>query len=665
LSSAPPTTGFLERLKERKLVQWALAYAAGAWLIMQIVDVLGDRWSWSMFVQRSVDIALVVGFVGVLVLAWYHGEQGRQRASGPELLILAMLFFLGALGVRLLGPAQSPSPSAVAAAKPLTSDFVDTRPSIAVLPFANRSGNEEDRYFTDGFHDEVLTHLAAVSGLRVIARTSVEPYRNAPKRVRDIGTELDVRYILEGGVQRSGNRIHVNLQLIDAATEEHLGAEVYERQLNPDSLLDLQSEIARTVAGRLRTGLRAEEGRRLARRSTTDPEAYDLWLRALAVYGDVSKPNAERFLTAIEYLEGAVQRDPEFAQAYAFLGSAHALTYQWAVDRSDERARKAKAAADRALEIDPDLATGHAALAFYFYRVEQDYARALEEIERVGDRLGGDLDLLYLRGIAQRRMGQWDASLRSLQSAHAIGRLPYISQEIGVSYLFLRRYDEAVQLFSEMLERAPENVLLRNYLAEAELLRGNLDVLRAENRASPSPTNWYPQFLLRDWPTVRRLVPNDTTRLDGQYGVTPRKLILAFAESAAGDSARAKTLFSEAADILERLIRERPDDDRLHRSLGYAYAGLGRVQDAVREGERALQLLPPERDAMSGSYNLYGLAMIHAQLGDADRALPLLERALTEPGRSSAHTTARDARFDRIRKDPRFIALLRQHGATL
>jgi TolB-like protein/Flp pilus assembly protein TadD len=665
LSPTTPTPALLERLKDRKLVQWALAYAAAAWLVMQLVDVLGARWSWPTSIQRAIDIALAAGFIGVLVLAWYHGEQGRQRASGPELLILAMLFFLGALGVRLLVPARLPA-SAAAAAEPAAAEFDDPRPSIAVLPFANRSGQEEDRYFTDGFHDEVLTHLATVSGLRVIARTSVEPYRNAPKRVRDVGTDLDVRYLLEGGVQRSGSRVHVNLQLIDAATEEHLGAEVYDRQLNPDSLLDLQSEIARTVAGRLRIGLRIEENRRLARRSTSDPEAYDLWLRAISVYGDVSKPNAQRFLPAIEYLERAVQRDPEFAHAHALLGNVHALTYQWAVDRSDERARNAKASADRALEIDPDLAAGHYALAYYYYRVAQDYIRAMEEIERIGDRLGGDFDLLYLRGIVQRRMGQWDASLRSFQRALAIAPSSgTTSNEIGVSYLFLRRYDEAVQLFSGIVERAPDNLQARGYLAEAEYLRGNLDVFRAGNRASPSPTAWYPQFLLRDWPRLRTLVPDDTTQLENQYGVTPRRLTLAFVESAAGDSARARTLFEQAATALERMLRDRPDDDRLHRSLGYAYAGLGRAADATREGERALELLPPEKDAMSGSFNLYGLALIHSLLGNADRALPLLERFLANPGRESAHTIARDARFDRIRNDPRFTALVRQHGAAL
>ena len=358
-----PVPSVLGRLGERKLVQWALAYLAAAWVVAQLVDVLGARWAWPLGVQRAVDVMLVVGLLITLVVAWYHGERGRQRVSGPELILIAGVLAVGGALVSLLG--RTGERAADPAASWARGD--DDRPTIAALPFENRSGLREDLYFTDGFHDQVLTQLSRLGAFHVVSRTSVMPYRASPKNSRTIGQELGARYLVEGGVQRAGDRVLINLQLIDAEDDENLWAESYEQELTVENLFDIQRQLAEQVALRLDVAIAPEDLERVGTPPTRDPVAYDLYLQGRFYWNQRTVPamqQAERLFRA------ALEADSTLALAWAGLADIYVLSYLAPVPES---LTMAKDAARRALDLDPGLAQAYTALAFATMQYDWDW----------------------------------------------------------------------------------------------------------------------------------------------------------------------------------------------------------------------------------------------------------------------------------------------------
>jgi TolB-like protein len=335
----PPS--LLQRLRERKLVQWALAYLAGAWVLFEVSDAVGGHLGWPEVLYRAFLVLLAIGFLVTLVLAWYHGEKGRQRVSGPELLMITVLLLIcGGVLYMVRRESQVVEPIDQPAGDMAESDAttLNQLPGIAVLPFANRSDLSSDQYFADGIQDELLTRLQRVPGLRVISRTSSETYRATQLTIPEIGGELGVGYVLEGGVQRAGDQVRITVQLIDAVNDNHLWANTYDQVLTPENLFSIQSEIVGTVAGTLNIELREEERLRAARRSTTDPEALDLYLRGIA----------EDEADAVPLLEAAIERDPRFVGAHAALAVRLARQYQMGLQRSEEIAATARRAAERA-----------------------------------------------------------------------------------------------------------------------------------------------------------------------------------------------------------------------------------------------------------------------------------------------------------------------------
>ncbi len=544
--------------------------------------------------------------------------------------------------------------------------LVDERPSVAVLPFANRSGREEDRYFTDGIHDELLTRLSKISGLRTISRTSVEEYRETPKDVREIGAELGVEYLLEGGVQRSGQRVRVNVQLIDAVGEGHLWGETYDRELTAQELFDIQSDISEAVASALRAAISAEERARIVKSSTQSLTAYDRLLQGWSTLQDVLQ--LDRYEAASRLFTEAIDEDPDFIPAHLGLAAAHMLAYQFGIDRSDERARLAKGAIDRAAQVDPDLPDVHFALGRYLYAVEKDFEGALRAYRQAERGLRGDYAHAIQTAFVQRRLGRWDDALRSLERAQALnprGVAPVL--ELGISLRYLRRYDEADAYFDRVLELDPSNERVRFYKARLFVLRdGDITGLREALERLPTPalhTSWWLELVEGDWQAATALL--DEPELEPaftQYWIIPQPLYSGWTHAAAGQDEQARLAFQRAADTIMSQLTDHDDDDRYHRALGLAYAGLGRTDEAVRAGERSLQIMPPEKDALNGSYNVFGMALIHAQLGQAGPAVQWLDRFLSAPGNGSVHTIDLDPRFDPIRSDPRFREMLQKHG---
>ncbi|MFH1765252.1 MAG: tetratricopeptide repeat protein [Gemmatimonadota bacterium] len=365
-----PTLSLLQRLKERKLVQWAVAYLAGAWVLYEVTATVGGPWGLTEAFFRGLFVVLVIGFLVVLVLAWYHGEKGRQRVSGPELLMVAALMVIAGGVLSVLPGRQGPDTSVAAKA----TDVDDYRPSIAVLPFHNRSGLEDDAYFTDGMHDQLITQLTKISDLSVRGLTSVLMYRDSPKNLRQIGQELNARYIIEGGVQRAGEVVRISVQLIGAATDEHIWASTYDRPMSVENVLSIQTEIVGAVADSVRAVVRPEEKTRIEAIPTTNLDAYELYLLGRNRW---STRSTETIREAIEYFEAAIDLDSTFAMAFTGLADAYQVL-PW-FDLTTEPLdvyEQAKAAATRAYQLDPRSGEARASLGLISLLFELDWVRA-------------------------------------------------------------------------------------------------------------------------------------------------------------------------------------------------------------------------------------------------------------------------------------------------
>lgn len=652
-------------LRQRRLVEWAIAYSAGAWLVMQVVEVLGGRWGWPMALQRGTDVVLLVGFFAALVVGWYHGERGQQKVSGAELLILAMLFFLGGLGVSVVArPGGNGAPVDHAGVERPTdeSDFsLAAVPGLAVLPFSLRSELEEDEHFADGIHDELLTALQRIAGLKVISNTTVQAYRQSEKTIPVIGAELGVDYVLEGGVQRVGDQIRINFQLIDARDEGHIWADTYDRVVTPDALLAVQSEVVRAVAGVLGVSLREEEFQRVARRATSSLEAYRLFQRGQRAS---ARGGREGYLEAIEMYEKAVQEDPGFVIGHAALATTNAFLYQFLNDFTPQVAAAARTAAERAIELNASSVDAQLAMAIYLYRVEKDYKGALRWLDRAAGSLRGDYAFHYYRALTTRRMGRWEEAIRSFESVIALNpQNAEHRRELGLTLLYLHRYDEAERylLDAQALDEDYSTPHFDRYTLE--LLREGRTELWAEyvERFGSTIRRWSLAMTTGD-PTAAlhaaRRAPDFTS---WQYWWFPRSLLEAWAHELAGDGAAASAKYAEAMSVLEARVSEAPEDERYHASLGLVYAAVGRDVDAVREARRAVALMPYERDALAAPYHVFFLAAVYARIGRVSDALSTLDRLLSVPSRYSPFRVERDFLMAPIRDMPEFRELMEKH----
>ena len=371
------------RLRRRKVVQWGIAYAAGAWGFLQGLQYVSEAFGWPGQLRQVAILALLIGLPIVLVIAWYHGDRGEQRVSGTELAILTLLFVLGGGIFWRYEHAQHVAPTATpsAAAPASAPNTAEQESSIAVLPFENRSAKHDDVFFVDGIHDDILTQLSKVGALKVISRTSVEQFRDTRLPTRTIAEQLGVNSILEGGVQRAGARVRINVQLIDARTDAHLWAETYDRELTAENIFAIQTELATAITGALQATLTPAEKARARIVPTQDLaawEAYQLGQQRLA------RRTSTGLIEAEQFFRKAIELDPDFAPAYAGLANSLALRVSYSDTVIARTLEQAQAAVETAMKLDPGLAEAWASAGLIAgYReqsdlAEQMYRRALE-----------------------------------------------------------------------------------------------------------------------------------------------------------------------------------------------------------------------------------------------------------------------------------------------
>src|SRR5438034_3249495 len=529
---------------------------------------------------------------------------------------------------------------------------------IAVLPFENLNEQKENAAFADGVQDDILTKLAKIADLKVISRTSVMEYRGK-RNVRQIGNELRVSHVLEGSVRRTGTHLHLNAQLIDTRTDTHVWVEQYDRDLN--DVFAIQSEIAQKVANQLHAKITPAEKVAIESKPTGDLVAFDLYSRAKV---------ADSFMQAVDLLNRAVARDPSFLDAYCQLAFAHDQIYFDGIDRTPARLAMAKDAIDSAFRLKPDSGEAYFAQAVHLYRGYGDYDGTLAELEVARQTLPNNARIFQMMGFIQRRQGHWEDSRRNLERAveldpRDLGTLDLLSSD----YARFRRYAEAKRWLTRALAVAePDDVLMKLALPSGELdvnantrpLHEAIDSLRATNPAAVTSSvaqNWLECALAeRDAAAATQALSaldDSEIHLWDQVQFN-RAFVEGLIARMTNDEQKAQSAFTAAHAEQEKIVAAQPDFGPSWCVLGMIDAGLGRKEEALREGRRALELLPVEKDALVGQYLVRYFAVIAAWVGEKDLACEQVAIAVRPPSNVRYGELKLMPWWDPLRGDPRF-----------
>jgi TolB-like protein/class 3 adenylate cyclase/cytochrome c-type biogenesis protein CcmH/NrfG len=601
-----------------------------------------------------------------------EGVAGRPiSAPGwPKLaLTVALVVATIAVGISSLIFLYRPSPRKIisTAAEPTGSVAVPIpEKSVAVLPFENLSDEKQNAYFADGIQDEILTDLAKVADLKVISRTSVMQYKNAVSRnLREIAQQLGVAHVLEGSVQRTGNRVRVTAQLIDARTDTHLWADRYDRDLA--DVFAIQSEIAKTIADQLQAKISPSEKAAIEKAPTTDLVAYDLYLRAEALFADTSDPihAREKLPQAAQLLDEAVARDPGFLLAWCLLSRVHGVTYFRGHDHTHARLDQANAAVQTALRLQPDAGEAHLALADYYYNGFRDYERARSELVIAKRTLPNNVDVFRYAGFIDRRQGRWDEATRNLERAIELDpRNFFILQQLALNYLAQRRYADEVQTYDRALAIVPgdpSSRILRalvalNWRADVKPFQTTLAALVAENpRVAPDVDGPLYALCERSATAANRTLTNYPREGVVNNGVNyPHAYWEGVVARCQGDPAKAQTAFTAARSEVEKTVEKQPDFAAALSLLGLIDAGLERKQEALKEGQRACELLPISKDAIDGASLAINLAQIYTWTGEKDRAIEQIAAIERVPNTLSYGLLKLHPYWDPLRGDPHF-----------
>src|SRR2546426_3393211 len=661
-------SGFFEELQRRKVYRVAAAYIISAGFIIQIGSAVFPAWELPNWTLRLVVVLLLVGFPVDLILAWAYdvtpqGIQATPKVPGMHrrrniITLLAAGLAISAVAGFFLFPRASGR---------------NVEKSIAVLPFQSLSDEKENAYFAEGIQDDILTNLSKIGDLKVISRMSVMSYRgDAVRNAREIGKALGVATLLEGSVRRVGNRVRVNVQLIDADNDEHIWAEDYDRDLT--DVFAIQTDLAQKIASALQAKLSPAEKARLDKRPTQNPDAYLLFVQAHD-YANRTDMFRDTTLKAEALFEQAIKLDPTFAAAFAGLSMVESWAYH-SFDPLPARREKARTAANEALRLQPDLPEAHLALGFSYYYGDRDYERALAEFEIAKRDLPNEAQAYVAIGAIQRRQGKWAESTANLEKAAELDpKNGSVLVNLGYNYMATRNFEAADKIFDRGIEAAPESFGSRALKSELAIRwKGDLSV--AEKELASVPPGIDPQGLV----TLRRVgVLTLQRKFKEALHVTQQfrgEILLVRASTSCpkaslegtlylylDDKVNAHSAFERARIIAERLVRESPDDAARHGQLGLILAGLGQKDAAVAEGKRAVELLPESQDAFDGPEITAVLAQIYAWTGEHDQAFGLLDHLLVVPNGITIPGLKLDPVWDPLRKDPRFQALIDKYSA--
>ena len=680
------TDNFFAELKRRNVLRAAAFYAASAWLLVQVATQVFPFFHITEWVVRWIVVAAAIGFPFAMLFSWFyewtpHGIQRESeiapntsitRQTGKKLdrwiiaiLVLAVVLLL--TDKLVLRRDEKPADVApVAAAIP--------GKSIAVLPFENLSEDKANAYFAEGIQDEILTRLSKIADLKVISRTSTQHYKSAPENLPEIARQLGVAHILEGSVQKSGDAVRVNVQLIKAANDSHLWADTFDRKLT--DIFSVESEVAKAIADQLRAHLTDREEQIIAAKPTDNPEAYDAYLRGLA-YTLKSGNTAANSLGAQKYLREAVRLDPKFALSWALLSFVEARGYRTATLQPTVALREeTRQAAETALTLQPNLGEAVLAKGSYYYFCLKDYDTAVRYFEQARQLLPNSSRIPESLAYVARRRGQWDRCESYFNEAERLDpRNVYLITQHAQTCVMLRRFPEALRKLDQVLDITPDDVdtLVQKALiaqAEGDLpraaallapLHSNADYGVLETQVYQAILERHPAQII---PRLKEILANPDPALG--YFNGELRFWLGWAQEVAGDHASAEETWRQARSELESFLKEQPENFVLIDDLALTNMGLGDKVAAFKLIERAMALTPIEKDAIAGPGSLDVLARVAARMGEAARAIAVLQKLLSMPGGGALilgvpltpALLRLDPMFDPLRNDPRFQELI-------
>ena len=679
---------FLTELKRRKVYRVAAAYSIAAWLLIQAASILFPTFEAPAWVMKVFVTAIILGFPVALILAWAFDltpegiklsdevprsdSVATNRPSKWTLIIVAAAVIAAALLTFQFARTRTRSRSADVAPKAAAA----TDKSIAVLPFENLSSDKENTFFAQGIQDEIITTLSRISGLRVISRTSTAHYNSAPENLPEIAQQLRVTNVLEGSVQKAGDRVHINVQLIQADTDAHLWAQSYDRQLT--DIFSVEAEVAKSIADSLQTTLSPQEKARVETKPTENADAYVLYLRARDYQ---TRPDnlLQDFRSAVRLYEQAVALDPRFALAHARLSVTTSNLYHF-YEPTDPWKEKAHAEALESLRLEPNLGEGHVALALYHYYMESDYEAALRELDLAGHLLPNDGDVGLYTAAIERRRGHWNEALAAYQRAEAVDpRNSVMLYDASQTYFGLRDWRTAAERMDRVLALFPDSFNVKIQRSYIEYFwKGDTAPIKTALESLPPNLDpdgvvtfarWDVALMDRDVVAAEKaLAACQLETIASQTGVPrPKNYLQACIDIVRGDPAKARNEFEAARPAMEKTVENSPQDGVRRAQLGLLYAFLGRREDCLRESQRATELKPIAHDVIEGAAIQGFYTLSWAWLGENDKAITQIERLLTTPfavDYADESVTLSDLRhrweWDPIRKDQRFQRIINE-----
>jgi TolB-like protein len=635
---------FFTELKRRNVYKVAIAYAVVAWLLIQVATQVFPFFEIPNWVVRLVVLVIIVGFPIALIIAWAFeltpeglkrtefADKLPKKSSGSRVWLYVVVL-AGAISVSLFFLGRYTAPTK------LTGSTNTAVKSIAVLPFANLSEDKANAYFAEGIQEEILTRLAKIADLKVIARTSTQQYQSKPRDLSEIAKQLGVANILEGSVQKVADEVRVNVQLVHAASESHLWADTYDRKLI--DVFGVESEIAKAIAEALQAKLTGSEQRALAVKPTNNSEAYDAYLRGLAFDARAST-TPEELQKAVGFYERAVQLDPAFALAWARLSRANAKTYFGGLDKTPARRDAAERALNAAQKLQPNSPETLLAQAYYQYWVLRDYELAKATFGRVLELLPGSSEVPAALALIARRQGHWDESVAYWEQTLVLDpRNTQWLEGAAQTYAMLRQFPAALKTYDRVLDIIPNDPDTLASEAKIYQAEGNLEqagkLLAGVNAQTPSINAFLTKgnqlFLERHFDEAIRLIHNRLTEYrdlpDFERLFNPFFLLLA--QEYAGDIVGARATAQQMLGPVETLGQKDPDNPNFAYALSLTRAVLGQKYAAIKEAERAITLLPSGKDAVVGPRAEENLASVEVIVGDKNRAIPRLQRLLEIP----------------------------------
>ncbi|HET7561591.1 MAG TPA: tetratricopeptide repeat protein [Rhodanobacteraceae bacterium] len=696
MTSGKPS--FFTELKRRNVLRAAVLYAGAVWALSQGIAQLGPLFNAPNWAMRGFVIVCAIGFPFWVVFAWFYEftSRGIQRESAVAqdalsrhstarkldfaiigVMAVAIVLLASGYFVHHNVPAASHAPvtsvpraTVVASVMPVAAHLIPAK-SIAVLPFENLSTDKGNAYFADGMQDLILTKLADIGDLKVISRTSTMQYSSHPENLKQIGQQLGVATILEGSVQKAGDQVLIDVQLIDANTDGHIWAQSYQRTLY--NIFGVEGEVATKVANALNAKLTPIEATRVAKVPTTNTAAYNAFMQA-EYYGDLalsqfSKPDMQK---AFGYYHRAVTEDPTFALAWAELARKQ-LAYLHFWDPDDpELIHQAKAAIGHALALQPDLEQAQLAKGGYLLEAKQDYAGALRAYSAAHALKPQDYAPDFFSGIVHEDLHQWDMAIADFHKASELNpRQISPLTEMAHDYVMQRRYSEAEAALQHALAIDPSSVGAVHDLASVYEITGKLDQMRSVLETAPvnvRANSFYPEalgnyfYLQRDWAASRTAyLKAQSASSQPQWDI---KCALGDVERHAGDAAKARQYYQRCAALLPEAIRQ---SEAQPGNLGLVLVHLGRAQEGLAMGRRGIAKYAsgPDTGELQKAYAQLLMARIQAQAGDAAGAIGSLDHVLSMPmtgANISMPLLKLDPVWDPIRKDPQFQSLLKKYA---